>query len=35
MNGMAVNVNDDEPNAIGFQAFIPRYPVYKFDNSAK
>lgn len=34
MNGMAVNVNDDEPNAIGFQAFIPRYPVYKFDNSA-
>ncbi|EAT40077.1 AAEL008165-PA [Aedes aegypti] len=31
MHGTAINVNDDEPNAIGFQAFIPRYPVYNFD----
>nr|XP_019535179.2 arrestin domain-containing protein 2-like isoform X2 [Aedes albopictus] len=33
MHGTAINVNDDEPNAIGFQAFIPRYPVYKFDSA--
>lgn len=31
MNGMVVNVNDDEPNAIGFHAFIPRYPVYNLE----
>ncbi|XP_065095363.1 arrestin domain-containing protein 2-like [Ochlerotatus camptorhynchus] len=34
--GTAVNVNDNEPTAIGFQALFPRNPVlYKFDSCAK
>lgn len=35
MNQSAINVNDGEPNAIGFQAYIPRYPVYNFASPVR
>lgn len=34
MNATSINVNDDA-NAIGSQAYVPRYPVYKFGGPEK
>lgn len=35
MNQSAVNMNDGQSNTIGFQAYLPRYPVYNFASPVR